>query len=342
MESCKFLVFVSLAFWNAHVANAIELKDNHFALLDLDSSIAVTGSRSKSINRFRLDIGYEKALPSFFGDKDLYLHASYSLRYGRNASDFTGDAQGASNNDADEYNKVYEIFMGTNLFSLFDIKLGTMDATNDFGAPENGSEFLNGPAGSSPTILGIPAFPTPKLGVVMQTELDYLNFKIGRYPGGTNRLSLGDTFSIAELGLPIRQKGVFRFGFWRHTELERNDATLGTVQDVYGVLEYDFSDNVSGFFQYGTVDPSFSEIKRHWAHGVTVSPTSSGDIFGGIMMSHAKFRNEKEERLYELFLSFPLKKRFSIKPSLTLIRRPFGNNESPEAIIFNVRLNLTL
>ena len=69
---------------------------------------------------------------------------------------------------------------------------------------------------------------------------------------------------------------------------------------------------------------------------------NSGEMVGGIMASHTKLRGETEELLYELFVLFPLKERLSIKPSLTLIRRPFGDIESPNAITFNVRLNLSL
>ena len=115
-----------------------------------------------------------------------------------------GDTQGVSNIDDDEYTKLYEIFIGTNLFSLFDIKIGTMDATNDFAAPENGSQFINGPAGSSPTILGIPTFPTPTLGVLIHTDLcSTWNRPLLR---GNRSGELEETFSIAELGLKIKYK----------------------------------------------------------------------------------------------------------------------------------------
>ena len=83
-----------------------------------------------------------------------------------------------------------------------------MDAANDFAAPENGNEFINGPAGSSPTILGIPTFPTPTLGVLIHTDFDAFDLKIGHYSGEKNRVSFGDTFSIAELGLPIKENAV--------------------------------------------------------------------------------------------------------------------------------------
>ena len=44
------------------------------------------------------------------------------LDTGQSASDLIGDTQGVSNIDDDEYTKLYEIFIGTNLFSLFDIE----------------------------------------------------------------------------------------------------------------------------------------------------------------------------------------------------------------------------
>lgn len=338
----KFLVFILLSSTSVQAASGLEPRDSLFAVLDLDTSIVATEEENKSMTRFRLDFGYDQTFSKFFGDRDLHLHASYSFRYGPSASDFIGDIQGVSNIDDDEYNKLYEIFLGTNLFSWFDIKIGTMDAANDFAAPENGSQFINGPAGSSPTILGISTFPTPTLGVLIHTEFDNLDLKIGRYSGETNRMSFGDTFSIAELGLPIKDNAVLRFGFWRHTEQSKIDGASGAVRDFYGVLDYDFTENISGFFQYGTVDPSFSGIERHWAFGLTSAFVNSGEMVGGIMASHTKLRGETEELLYELFVLFPLKERLSIKPSLTLIRRPFGDIESPNAIAFNVRLNLSL
>lgn len=338
----KFLLFILLSSSSVQAASGLEPRDSLFAVLDLDTSIVATEEKNKIMTRFRLDFGYDQTFSKFFGDKDLHLHASYSFRYGPSASDFIGDIQGVSNIDDDEYNKLYEIFLGTNLFSWFDIKIGTMDAANYFAAPENGSEFINGPAGSSPTILGIPTFPNPTLGVLIHTKFDNLDLKIGRYSGETNRVSFGDTFSIAELGLPIKENAVLRFGFWRHVEQRKIDGASGAVRDFYGVLDYDFSENISGFFQYGTADPSFSGIERHWALGFIFSFVNSGEMVGGIMTSHTKLRGETEELLYELFVLFPLKERLSIKPSLTLTRRPFGDTESPDAITFNVRLNLSL
>ena len=177
----KFLVFVSFSFPSLDATSGVELRDNVFATLDLESSLVSTETVKEGITRFKLDFGYDQTFFGFFGDRELRLHASYSLRYEPSASDLIGDTQGVSNIDDDDYTRLYEIFIGTNLFSLFDIKIGTMDATNDFAAPENGSQFLNGPAGSSPTILGIPTFPTPTLGVLIHTDLGAFNLKIGHY-----------------------------------------------------------------------------------------------------------------------------------------------------------------
>ncbi|MBT09527.1 MAG: hypothetical protein CMQ27_09395 [Gammaproteobacteria bacterium] len=338
----KFLVFVLVSIPSVVAASAVELRDNVFATLDLESSFVSTEIVNKGITRFKLDFGYDQTFFGFFGDRELRLHASYSLRYGPSASDLIGDTQGVSNIDDDEYTKLYEIFIGTNLFSLFDIKIGTMDATNDFAAPENGSQFINGPAGSSPTILGIPTFPTPTLGVLIHTDFDAFDLRIGHYSGETNRVSFEETFSIAELGLKIKEQAVIKFGVWRDTEQSKFDGALAAVGDFYGILDYDLSENISGFFQYGTVDPGFSEIERHWAIGLTWSPMTSSDISGGIMMSHAKLITETEERLYELFVSVPLKKRFSLTPSLTLIRRPVGGEGSLDATVLSIRFNLNL
>ena len=338
----KFLAFVLFSFPSVDAASTGELRDNVFATLDLESSFVSTETVNKGITRFKLDFGYDQTFFSFFGDRELQLHASYSVRYGPNASDLIGDYQGVSNIDDDEYTKFYEIFIGTSLFSLFDMKIGTMDATNDFAAPENSSQFLNGPAGSSPTILGIPTFPTPTLGVLIHTDFDAVDLKIGHYSEETNRVSFEQTFSIAELGLKIKEQAVIRFGVWHDTEQNKIDGSSAAVGDFYGILDYDLSKNISGFFQYGTVDPGFSEIERHWAIGLTWFPMTPSDISGGIMMSHAKLITETEERLYELFVSVPLKKRLSLTPSLTLIRRPVGGEESFDATVLSIRFNLNL
>ena len=87
----KFLVFVLFSFQSVDAASALSLRDNVFATLDLESSFVSTEIVNKGITRFKLDFGYEQTFFNFFGDRELLLHASYSFRYGPNASDLIGD-----------------------------------------------------------------------------------------------------------------------------------------------------------------------------------------------------------------------------------------------------------
>ena len=60
----KFLVFVSFSFPSLDATSGVELRDNVFATLDLESSLVSTEIVKEGITRFKLDFGYDQ---TFFG-----------------------------------------------------------------------------------------------------------------------------------------------------------------------------------------------------------------------------------------------------------------------------------
>lgn len=269
---------------------------------------------------FDLSIAFDMDLLA--GIEGGVVFIDFQTQEGQDGSAETGDLQAYSNIDAEDFTVLYELWY-EQVFAdgRVRIKAGKMDANADFAFVENGGEFINSSAGFSPTLLTLPTYPDPALGVAGFVEPEGLPMYlgIGIYDGATQQgLATGsrgfgtlfddpaDLFLIGELGLtwtlgPHALPGRVALGGWHHTgAFDRFD---GGIEDgtsgfylVYEQLIFRESEAAEGddqglgvFAQYGWADDRVSPIDHHLGAGVQragLVPGRDVDI-AGVMVSSA-------------------------------------------------------
>ena len=232
-----------------------------------------------------------------------------------------GDLQAANNNDAPNDTRLYEFWYGHDFFDgRLTVKLGKLDANNDFAAPEFGGEFIHSSPGFSPTI-PMPTWPDPALGVeVFIKPSDWIYFGAGVFDAqgvGTRSgfetalHSPDDSFTIAEVG--VRPKlslfgqqdlpGTYRVGGFYHSgewdvyfndldgrlpaRTHRGNAGVYAVFDQLLYREHheveDDEQGLGAFFQFGWADSDYNEITQHYGGGlqyVGLLPGRDCDVCG--------------------------------------------------------------
>lgn len=213
-------------------------------------------STGKEAFRHLLEVSFTLETEPLFGLEGGTFFVDFQTQDGRHGTEnLVGDFQGFSNIDAPGFSALYElwyeqVFLGGRLR----LKLGKIDANNEFAFVEHGGPMINSSAGFSPTILGLPTYPNPAAGAVLFTSpVEGLYVGGGLFDGatqagqptGTRGPSTlfgepSDLFLIAEAGVRrttasgrLRRAGL---GVTHHTgTFDRMDASGGTAEGAEGV-----------------------------------------------------------------------------------------------------------
>lgn len=120
----------------------------------------------RSVTRGLFDVGVEGS----FGNVEFFVNGL--LQRGDNGSDVLGDFQAFSNIDEDDFDKVYEAWLSTSVFTeKLKVKLGQVDINSEFAYADNAGEFINSSMGFSPTIFVLPTYPDPAYSLTAITEV---------------------------------------------------------------------------------------------------------------------------------------------------------------------------
>lgn len=192
---------------------------------------------------------------------------------GTNGHTLAGDEQFFDQLDASPHSQrsqISELWCEQKLFDeRVRVKIGKVDANNEFAFVENGADFLHGAFGNSPTIFLLPTYPDPACGAnlfLYPTKETYFGVAMydgsaanGNLPGlaGPSRLLSGNSplFWIGEAGFRYRlsrgRDGRLCVGYWystatfeevnqlREESFDINghlvERTFGRLQSIHGV-----------------------------------------------------------------------------------------------------------
>src|SRR5215469_6782004 len=132
------------------------------ASTNFHSGLSSDGTAYRGLLETSATLDLEKA----FHWKGGRVSASLHDYFGSDASnDLIGNAQGFSNIDSPQMNRIYELWFEQTLAQdTIRFKVGRIDANTEFAYVENATEFLNPSMGFSPTILGLNTYPAPRTG----------------------------------------------------------------------------------------------------------------------------------------------------------------------------------
>ena len=301
-----------------------------FLLGDLSRNFRGGITTGREAFRHLFEVAFTVDTERLFGHAGGTLFADFQTQAGRQGSDLlVGDYQGFSNLDADGFTAFYELWY-EQLFAggRLRLKVGKIDANNEFAFVENGVLMLNSSAGFSPTILGLPTYPDPATGAVLfASPADWLYVGGGLFDGATQAgIPTGtrgpatlfgepdDLFLVAEAGLRrtvrggrLRRLGI---GVTHHTgTFERVDGS-GLSEDgatsCYLVLDQRLANRagggraqeadepgpgLDGFVQVGTTSGRLSPADLHVGTGLVASgyvPGREADHIG-LMATWVRF-----------------------------------------------------
>ena len=345
------------------------------------SHILDGGISSSAAARGLLDIGLTIDLNKLIGYEGAFF-LDFQKLSGDNGSEDSGDIQGYSNIDEDPFELLYELWFETWFFdNRLRLKLGKVDANNEFAYVDNGGEFINSSMGNSPTIFVLPTYPDPAVSInvfIHPADNIYANF--GVYDGsGVEGIKTGKrgldnfindgrgVFMIAELGSSWLARdnelsGRVGLGAWHlNGDFERFDGLEDSSSSgFYLVLDQtlwkenpqsgDDGKVINSFLQYGVAEEEVSEIENHFGAGLVLNRpfAKRNDDVLGVGASWVDLSDDSSlefgkssEIAVELFYKFQVGSNLSIKPDFQYIINPGGSSELNDATIASVRLALT-
>jgi porin len=251
------------------------------------------------------------------------------------------------------------------------LKLGKVDANEEFAVVEYGAEFLNSAAGFSPTIQGFPSYPDPAASVnAVVRPGRWLELGAGLYDGATQVGCHGRTgnrgpgtlwgapdalFLIGEARTRFRWAGRttrLAVGAWRHTGrfAGPGETSRTGTSGFHAVLDQELlrlhagrSGTLGLFAQLGTADGEVAAVDRHLALGLAATGLLPGrpDDVAGLLVSTVRLGSiGRHEHVIEAFYGLQLHPRVRLKPDLQFIAAPAGG-AGRDTLVATLRASVT-
>jgi len=341
------------------------------------------GVEQRSTTQALLDLGAGLDLEQVAGWTGASAWAEWWTRPGRLLNDDVGDWQGTSNIDTPHQHEWYELWIEAwPAPDALRMKLGKLDAFDEFAVVEAAAEFLNNGMAYSPTLSPMPSYPDPAFAALLfayPAESTWLG--IGAFDGATQAGkptgthgpstflgSPSDLFLVGEAGHSWareggRLAGRAAAGAWRHNgDFARftgggQDGATG----VYALLEQelwleapdeaDSAQGLTAFAQLAVTDEDVIEVARHLAAGLQwVGPIADhDDDILGFGATRVDFTGEPgagfttdHELALEVFYRWQATPSLAIKPDAQYVLDPGGDPTLENAFVLTLRFEVTL
>lgn len=295
------------------------------------------------------------------------------------SADVLGDAQTASNVEAADAIRLFELWVGRGLETPRGFKAGLVDLNSEFDVQQVGGLFLNsshgiGPDFSQSGLQGPSIFPVTALGIIGWTPAPF---------GSAFKAALYDA-AAGEPGRPARSAVILRArdGALAVAELQRTFGPGGAGPRIYGgvwgytarfpTLKPGFERKsrpglyaafetplwiggqgrrLDGWVRAGIADDRIWEIARYAGGGVTLSAPFAArpDDQAGLAIARAAFASDwrrgrpggagRAETAIEATWRFALAEGLAVQPDVQWILHPSGER-GRSALALGVRLDL--
>ncbi len=351
--------------WNG-LRSRLEAKGLSFSadlIQDFSANLS-GGSRRGGVERSLFNAGLSADLDSILGLKGGSAFAGFHAHRGGNGSDLTGDIQAFSNIDAPHFARMGEVWYQQLLAGdRVRVKLGGVDANSEFAVVEPAGFFLNASGGFSPTILGMPTYPTAPLSAnLFVTPVSWLTAGVGVYRGvfgdrPTSSDKCRSPFLIGELAsdwsLGKNGNGRVLAGYWRNTGYAPDVAGdwrfkpsgwyAAVTQRISGAAasEETQTHGLTLFGKFGRGPEGVGDFNQHLMAGAVVeAPFSLSGHAVGAMVSQVDLAGTlRHETAVEAFYQLPVAGFLTLRPDLQYVVSPSG--QMANAFAGTLRLEVT-
>jgi porin len=342
---CFFYLFI----FSTHAESEL----THYATLTIDSSHVISGGLERDFtSRMLFDGGFDYQ----FDNQQIVV--SYQANRGDNGSDSVGDIQAYSNIDEDNFSRVYEFYYQYQGQDWY-VKVGKTDANAEFAIADPSGDFINSSMGFSPTIVGFPTYPTPALSLVAGLDISDSLQVAGGIFAASSSTSFAEQFYVTELRYQLSESSQVKIGYWHDSNTYDSLKDLASpsqsesgyyliAQSKLANQHWLNAEHVNWYCQIGHADELASEIKWHIGSGLEFSqPFGLVDHGMGIGISHVKLSQHIEqskgtETAIEAYYLWSANDHLILKPDLQYIVNPSGNQQINNALVFTLRLELSL
>ncbi|QOI99151.1 MAG: carbohydrate porin [Phycisphaeraceae bacterium] len=344
------------------------------------SGIWSGGVRERATTRHQWNVNIRADFEKLFGWEGAEVFADFNSSDDRNELNDTGAIQTDSNIDnSKNIDEVGQLWFQQKLFDdVVRLKLGKMDANEEFAFAFAGLEFLNNGAAYPVTVLPMPTIPFQAVGVLLFVyPLERVYVGGGFFDGATqdgirtggrgpadffsdSRSSSWFWIGEAGVGWEIGSMGEGRVaaGVWHHTgDFTRFDLdTEKGTEGWYALAEQQLcragdegEDRVRGlyaFAQYGWADKDLSVAHQTIGGGLVLRGIGSWrpDDSVGFFASFVDVTDdpvvgaETNETAFEVYYNIRVNKFISVRPDVQYIVNPSGRKTIEDAWVGSLQV----
>lgn len=264
-----------------------------------------------------------------------------------------GDIFGAVNFEERNFTQISELWFKKTSPKGNYFKLGLADFSSEFGAIDNGGDFVNSAFGYIPNI-SIPTWPDYGYVFIYNAAVkNDLYVRAGAsdnsQSGDTSRFktAFDSTYYALEIGYTTYQseeedgpRSIYRAGVFKSTGAPPafNDGVLDNRGNngFYIAADQSFSPSVNAFVQFGAAPDETNDLSRYAGAGVVFSNITKRRPFDTLGVAYGNGRINKYSReagagrgesVIEVYYKIQLSDTFTIMPDLQLIQSPGGLGE---------------
>jgi porin len=306
--------------------------------------------------------------------REVALHLSAQHVYGGGLSErWVGDLQTVSNIDAEDGTRVLQAWADLPLTQSLSLKFGRYDLNSEFDVIESGGLFLNSAQGVGTDIAqtgaaGPSIFPRTSLGLRLQyrggddergvwraVALDVESDPDGEY---SDTPFEGGTMFALEYER-AGEATVWKGGAWSYSRTRSNhdEDERALEYGAYGSLEHRLGERWSAYARVGLANADAARIGRYvgaglvnrdgWlrghedAIGLALAHARNGDAYRDAMRAEGLATDAAETAL-ELTWRVPLGEHLVLQPDLQYVIDPGTDPAIDDAVVFILRVELTL
>ncbi|NOT44020.1 MAG: hypothetical protein HOP14_05380 [Acidobacteria bacterium] len=323
------------------------------------SRVPVGAGRADMIGRGLMDSSATVDLERLAGVPGATAFVQHQWKGGGDGSSALGIYQSFSNIDADDFQRVYEVWYEQRLSAdRVRIKVGQVDANSEFAAVDGAGDFINASMGFSPTVFLLPTYPYPAPSVnVFVSPTAHLSVGAGVYGSQSAAARWRQPFVIAQAtgswSLSEGRDGYLRLGTWQQDQVVE-DGPARPSAGHYVVAEQalwrlaDGASHLRVFGQLGVTGAVTEGADRHLGGGLLWSGLGRfrpGDAvgFGATLarMGEAAEHPGVSELAMGPFVRMALAEWFVLTPDVQLVRHAGGDPDAGTRAVATLRLSAT-